>query len=698
MKTNGWITVAAMIMITAHVHVHGQVIQSWTPVDGLYGGSVQSLLELNESTMFAGALYGGLYRSTDEGTNWSFEGLSGMAVYDMLRLSNGYVLAAVSQGVMLSRDDAKHWEHIAQVFDGFVLTLAETSAGIVYAGGRLGLFRSTDHGVTWSSVDIGAEGAQVLALCSGTDDEVFAGTNNAGLRFSSDGMTNWVLADQSFDGKRIRGIARRERTIVTNIWADDIYLSTDNGASWQARSGVIDRPRVNDFIFRNNGDIVAGLYTGDIWRTADQGMNWEQLYQSGQGGVICLLAGDVGTLYAGVEGPGVIRSDDDGQTWSESGEGLCNFRIPDILMEENGTLHVSAYYWPWLKSTDGGRNWIEVDDVGYTAKLLAIGKTGILYSAREYAGVFFSTDGGTSWTRRHKGLDRPRFRALGVAPDGHLFAVLSDRPHFHLPPGTEEWQEVRGPLETLRINCFLTAYGNIYAGVEEEGMFRSTDNGATWTQCINGLTVSTIKCLAAGPRGLMAGTLDGAYLSTDRGDSWTRFGNMIEAVVTSVACAPGGDVYLSTSSAGVLQYEEATNDWIGFREGLPDNNVNEVVVDSQGRLFASINWHGLFRCDTEVSGMEGPTAVSSELILHKNYPNPCSPSTTIRFDLSQSMTVILRITDVLGYEVSRPYDGEVFAAGTHIIAWDAAGLPPGIYCCILEAGGMWASRRMVVVR
>ena len=73
--------------------------------------------------------------------------------------------------------------------------------------------------------------------------------------------------------------------------------------------------------------------------------------------------------------------------------------------------------------------------------------------------------------------------------------------------------------QPIRVATFLQ--GHILAG----GVFRSTDNGDSWTPVNNGLDCGNIWSLAINPVGtIFAGTAGcgtGVYRSTDNGDSWT---------------------------------------------------------------------------------------------------------------------------------------------------------------------------------
>ncbi|MBN2012970.1 SBBP repeat-containing protein [candidate division KSB1 bacterium] len=70
--------------------------------------------------------------------------------------------------------------------------------------------------------------------------------------------------------------------------------------------------------------------------------------------------------------------------------------------------------------------------------------------------------------------------------------------------------------------------------------------------------------------------------------------------------------------------------------------------------------------------------------LCQNYPNPFNPSTTIRFTLSKSERVSLKIYNLVGQHVATLVD-DVRSAGEHQVKWQADGLPSGIYLARLQA-------------
>jgi hypothetical protein len=83
--------------------------------------------------------------------------------------------------------------------------------------------------------------------------------------------------------------------------------------------------------------------------------------------------------------------------------------------------------------------------------------------------------------------------------------------------------------------------------------------------------------------------------------------------------------------------------------------------------------------------------------LSQNFPNPFNPSTEIRYSLSRSGLVTLKVYDLLGREVAVLADGPQ-AAGEHTVRFGSTGLASGIYVYRLQAEGGALSRRMILLR
>lgn len=87
--------------------------------------------------------------------------------------------------------------------------------------------------------------------------------------------------------------------------------------------------------------------------------------------------------------------------------------------------------------------------------------------------------------------------------------------------------------------------------------------------------------------------------------------------------------------------------------------------------------------------------------LEQNYPNPFNAGTNIRYSIgtagAASPTVRLAVYDVMGREVAVLVD-EPQPPGTYAVAFDGSGCATGVYAYRLEAGGIVAVKRFVLVR
>lgn len=84
--------------------------------------------------------------------------------------------------------------------------------------------------------------------------------------------------------------------------------------------------------------------------------------------------------------------------------------------------------------------------------------------------------------------------------------------------------------------------------------------------------------------------------------------------------------------------------------------------------------------------------------LAQNFPNPFNPSTTIEFSVPERTKVTLRVLNLLGEEVSRVIDGEMYEPGTYRADFVAENIPSGTYVYRLEAGDAVFSKKMVLMK
>ena len=125
----------------------------WEQTNGPFGGTINDLAINSNGDIFAGTDDGPVFRSSDNGDDWS-------------QLNTGLTLPSVR-------------------------ALAINSNGDVYAGTENGgIFRSTDNVDTWSQINTGLTTTVVWSLAIKGTDHIFAGTNGGGVFRSVESTTS----------------------------------------------------------------------------------------------------------------------------------------------------------------------------------------------------------------------------------------------------------------------------------------------------------------------------------------------------------------------------------------------------------------------------------------------------------------------------------------------------------------------------
>lgn len=289
---------------------------------------------------------------------------------------------------------------------------------------------------------------------------------------------------------------------------------------------AFDRELLSAFTYRNLGpfrmgarisDIAApsspagarttfyvGTWSGGVWKTTNAGTTFEPVFDDqdklaigdiavapSDPDVVWVGTGDAFTSRSSYAGDGVYRSDDGGDTWTNTGlrdsHHIARIRIhpedPDIVyVAAMGHLYSENEERGVFRTTDGGRTWERVlyidERIGVIDLVMSPEDPSVLYAATydkqrlpwqlvnggPGSGIYKTTDAGATWTQLAGGLPTGRIGRIGLAiyprePD-IVYAVIENA-----NPAARAEPDERGRIETIG--------GEVY---------RTDDAGRTWTK------------------------------------------------------------------------------------------------------------------------------------------------------------------------------------------------------------------------
>ncbi len=344
--------------------------------------------------------------------------------------------------------------------------------------------------------------------------------------------------------------------------------------------------------------LVAARARGEVWQPAP------------------LFGGDVRSLafdprypdraFAGTSGGHLYRSDDAGESWRNAGVEVPfpGWVVAALTFDPNRPQRL----WAGLFGIWGGGAVASSDDDGATWRLprLESGDEDQVYALalvpgvadRIYAGtrrgVFRSDDAGGSWRRlgeREPGL--VHVSSLHVdARQAETILAGTWRRVYRSDDGGTTWRGVFDGMvldtEVFSLHPAPDRPGEIWASTCG-WVYRGDALGERWSRFKSGLDERRTPSFAVlGSERLVAGTVAGAYLSTDRGASFRRT-TPANLAVLSIAARPGapGRVLLGSEGAGVWVSSDGGESFVS--RPLAMRNVRVPALARMGdQIFAAV--------------------------------------------------------------------------------------------------------------
>ncbi len=273
-----------------------------------------------------------------------------------------------------------------------------------------------------------------------------------------------------------------------------------------------------------------------------------------------------------------------------------------LLLSVLSTCVVSAQSVSWQSV---GPNGGEVYDILTT-------DSGSMYASTQNGGIFRSSDSGMSWIRVTEN-ERTAFQynaAYCLEQDAPNILYVGT--HYGLYRTTDDgatWTQHTDGLDSWkRIHVLLNdRMGTLFAGVYNSGVYRSTDKGETWSASNEGLTNFSVNDLAMDSEGrLFAATENGLFLSTDRGSSWTESSQGLnDPWLFSLLVTAGDTIIAGGKGTSNISVDHGAS----WSPGISYGWHWDVYADGGGSFYAGNNTGIVFRSADRGANYESVTKV-----------------------------------------------------------------------------------------
>jgi hypothetical protein len=306
---------------------------------------------------------------------------------------------------------------------------------------------------------------------------------------------------------------------TASLRLNDVWRSADQGATWTQRSGWTPRSTHSSVALPDGSIVLMGGYDsstyrrGDVWRSTDQGATWTQMTAyagwTERNGHSSVAPPDGSIILMGGSDNGfrrdVWRSTDQGATWTQmtaAAEWSSRMYHTSVTLSDGAIVLMGGYY----RSYSPVQIYIRND----------------VWRSNDQGATWFQMTDAPGWIKRY----------------GHSSVVLPDD------------------------SIVLMGGGSVF-GVGRNDVWRSTNQGATWTQMTAnaGWAARIHHTSVALPDGsiILMGGYDGSkplndvWRSTDQGATWTQLAAAAEwpgREAHTTVTLPDGSIVLMGGDGG----------------------------------------------------------------------------------------------------------------------------------------------------
>jgi len=404
-------------------------------------------------------------------------------------------------------------------------------------------------------------------------------------------------------GGAVTALRTKGALIFSGTMKNGVFKSADGGINWTAANAGLEGVWITD-LTSNSAGLFAGTNEKGIYFSSDDGASWTPRNTGLAGLYITSLFSTGNLLFAGTP-DGIYFSNSNGTTWSLRNSGIpLTYDIYDWAVMGD-TIYAATYGEGLFRSANNGQNWTQVA-VGFPVPapftsfyVYSLATSGNTIYAGISMGFYRSFDRGLSWSNSGNMYMQTTYAVELAVLNSTLFAGTYPDGVFRSTDDGATWisssfgmQAYPGFQTYLQTVDFAEGPSNSILAASLFGLYRSTDNGLSWTDSNTGILATEIIGLAASPAAVFAGdAYTGMYVTVDKGLTWQRANNGLAGNYIAAAVTKKNTAFVSVDYDKVYKSTDNGKSWQYASYGLPrpaailEADSNRVVAISSAAKY-----------------------------------------------------------------------------------------------------------------
>jgi hypothetical protein len=649
-NTINWSNLGPAVVTNSSVSISGQ-------------GRVNTITKdpSNDQTLYVGAPAGGIWKSTDDGVNWTplsdnlpQIGVSGIAIdptdNNIIYIATGDDDAgdSYSVGVMKSIDGGQTWNPTGLSYLWYngkgtsEIFIDPTNSNHIWVASTDGLQKSEDGGLTWEiKQDGNIVDFRLHPNYSDTSIIYAVGYKNNNSKFyrSTDkGETFSEISSIPSNANRI--VVETTPAAVDNVYVltaydngdgtykgensfQGVYVSNDEGLNFTKTAETDDiftsAQSWYDMALTVSDSDPDVLFVGvlDIWKSTDGGDDftqinaWNQRTNAFTHADIHFLRYFDGVLYAGTDG-GVYRSADDGVNFEDLSNTLSIAQIYTVSTSRPDSSKLAGGLQDCGGFALSGSNWNSYHGGDGMGTAVDPFEENTYYGMTQYGGSLTrtTTGGDGGWSNNEFIASGPVkgewVTPLEFAKSGDLYAGYDQL--YVLNGGL--WKQLSNHdfghnLKLLTIDPINI--NNIYVATEYN-VYKSTDGGITFTNILQtDYYVQDIEIHKTNNNQVWVLSSAIVYSSADQGQNFTSESTGLESArtISHQQYSPDDSLYLGTI-LGVYYTDKEVNGWHSISGSLPNVKVSDMEINPYDNIL-TVSTYGRGIWQTPIPAVTRPS-------------------------------------------------------------------------------------------